>query len=449
MLPARKVTPVKRSLQLAALLLFAALVMFASLSYGQTVAIGAANIQDINGNKLTSGRACLQGVNGANVPIGFEVRGGGQVYFYPGQSVCVSVTAGTFDFPTVPDTMYTNPVNVCYHITIKDTTTNQWVLGYSTTGQKTGYECLQPTQNNYWCTSGVCSFDLFKPDTPGVSLELVGPPGPPGPQGPPGTGVAGWLTATSYPGSDIMLQIAAAVSSMDCTANGCIVQVPAGTYNVPGSSMAAFSTLGLCPTIVGTPGGATTIHYTSPPTAAFTIGCTNFGRYGFGMRDLTLTGPGNGWVPSTAEGLNSYILMASGNDGSGNIYKVTTGGTSGTTEPDWSTCASPTDTCSDGTAVLTNMGPSVGLLLGNGTHGAANAVFENVNVSGFGLSEEVGVNSWGVEHHHVFEQTFLMTYSGGISSGETFVFDGASIFGGNVGLFTGKASMCMGPAVSS
>lgn len=242
------------------------------------------------------------------------------------------------------------------------------------------------------------------------------------------------LYAPSYGSGDLAAHINATYADgTDCPGGTCKIIVPNSSNDV--TTPMVFSTANGCPTIVGTPGIGTVINYTVPVAAAITLGCANFGHYNYGLRDFMLNGPGVGWLPLTAHALNSYILQASNNDGSCNIYKVTTASSaSGTTEPTWgSSCSTLNSTCSSGGEVYTNFGPSIGVV----ENAAANSTLEGLNVNGFGCSIDTQANSWDVTYKKVFAQTYKGEATP--SSGETHTFCCGTIFGGNVGLYTANA----------
>lgn len=159
-------------------IIMAAFLCLAAPSWAQTVTVAGTNISNLFGTKLAKGRACFQGTTNKGIPISFRSGGGAQVTYPPGgQGICSDVTAGVFSV-AVPDTSLTDPKHVCYHLTIKDLSTNQLVLGQSVAGKPSGYDCLQPEANNDWCVGGACNFDNYIPILTGLALETAGPPGP-------------------------------------------------------------------------------------------------------------------------------------------------------------------------------------------------------------------------------------------------------------------------------
>ena len=143
------------------------------------VTVTAANVQNAFGQKLAAGQVCFQAANNNGVPIAFQAGGGGQVINRP---VCGPVANGAFSV-SVPNTALTAPANVCFHVTVKDSSTNQLVLGSAPSGQPSGYDCVQPAANNAWCSSGSCNFDNYTPNLAPVVAVQSGPVGPQGPQG--------------------------------------------------------------------------------------------------------------------------------------------------------------------------------------------------------------------------------------------------------------------------
>ena len=99
--------------------------------------------------------------------ISAKLSGGGITTKKP---ITATVTAGAFTMPNVIDTSLSNPVNVCYTVTVRDTT------GLQNLGP--GFTCVQPAANNVWCTSGVCNFDNYIPNLGSLALSQPGGPGP-------------------------------------------------------------------------------------------------------------------------------------------------------------------------------------------------------------------------------------------------------------------------------
>jgi len=99
--------------------------------------------------------------------------------FYGG-AVCATITNGVitgFCDGTIPfkvfDSSTTNPVNLCYQVVIKDTTTGT---------SFPPYPCVQPSSSAYWCSvsagTASCNWDQFMPANPSAAQVQAGPPGP-------------------------------------------------------------------------------------------------------------------------------------------------------------------------------------------------------------------------------------------------------------------------------
>jgi hypothetical protein len=148
---------------LTSVFLYVLCALCVELSHAQNfTTVTANNIQDAFGNKLASGQVCFQATTNGGVPIAFHAGGGGQVI---NKQKCAAVTNGSFSV-SVPNTALTNPVNVCYHVTVKDLSTNQIVLGNAPSGQPSGYDCVQPSGASF-------SFDSY---VPGLAPLVVSNP---------------------------------------------------------------------------------------------------------------------------------------------------------------------------------------------------------------------------------------------------------------------------------
>ncbi len=131
--------------------------------------VTASSIYGTGGNLLPAGTMIWQAVDGTGAPISYQVGGGGQQISFP--TVC-TITTGALIAPCrVANTSITNPLNVCFSVTIKDSG-NKIVLG----GPQSGYTCAQPQTSNFWCSSGSCNFDQFIPNLPGAILAKLPPP---------------------------------------------------------------------------------------------------------------------------------------------------------------------------------------------------------------------------------------------------------------------------------
>ena len=99
--------------------------------------VSASNITDLNQQKLAAGSLCFLGTDQNDIPISFEVGGGGQVLARP---FCVTVTNGSSAALTVPNPQNTQPQGIYYRVTVTDSSTGQVVLRYvDESGNPTGY----------------------------------------------------------------------------------------------------------------------------------------------------------------------------------------------------------------------------------------------------------------------------------------------------------------------
>ncbi|HET6842170.1 MAG TPA: hypothetical protein VFK06_10885 [Candidatus Angelobacter sp.] len=115
--------------------------------------VSAANITDLNQNKLATGQLCFLGTDQNDNPISFNVGGGGQVLK---RAFCAQVAAGAVTAFTVPNPVNTTPAGVFYRVTVKDSSTGQEVLRY--------------TQVTF--SGGAFNFDAYAP----VSIGSFTPP---------------------------------------------------------------------------------------------------------------------------------------------------------------------------------------------------------------------------------------------------------------------------------
>jgi len=90
--------------------------------------ISAANITDLNQQKLAAGQLCFLGTDQTDTPISFNVGGGGQVLK---RAFCAAVSSGGVAAFTVPNPSTTSPAGIYYRVTVKDSSTGQEVLRYS------------------------------------------------------------------------------------------------------------------------------------------------------------------------------------------------------------------------------------------------------------------------------------------------------------------------------
>ena len=127
----------------------------------------------------------------AGKPLGYRVNGAGHAITAP---VTTLVTAGAFSI-RLADTALTDPVNVCFSVTVTDNTSGKSYLG-------PGYTCFQPAGSGPAVTSGLCTaatgsaggtcnFDKFIPNIPGLPITGGGGGGGSGGGGSPPGGVSG------------------------------------------------------------------------------------------------------------------------------------------------------------------------------------------------------------------------------------------------------------------
>lgn len=90
--------------------------------------VSASNLTDLNQQKLAAGSMCFLGTDQNDVPISFEVGGGGQVLARP---FCVTVANGSSAALSVPNPQNTQPQGIYYRVTVTDSSTGQTVLRYA------------------------------------------------------------------------------------------------------------------------------------------------------------------------------------------------------------------------------------------------------------------------------------------------------------------------------
>ncbi len=97
--------------------------------------------------------------------------------------------------------------------------------------------------------------------------------------------------ASTFPGVDIGDQINAAYADLPAQ-GGAIMLEQGGAFSTP----IVFGTDGKPALLIGLPGDIVTLTYTGTGGTAITFDCGMGHRMGYGVRDLTLTGPGNSTV---------------------------------------------------------------------------------------------------------------------------------------------------------
>src|ERR1051326_1783211 len=90
--------------------------------------VSATNITDLNQQKLATGQLCFLGTDQNDMPISFNVGGGGQALK---RAFCATVSNGAVASFTVPNPATTTPAGIYYRITVRDTNSGQEVLRYN------------------------------------------------------------------------------------------------------------------------------------------------------------------------------------------------------------------------------------------------------------------------------------------------------------------------------
>ncbi len=110
-------------------LLFALFAGFAANAFAQNwTTVSAANITDLNQQKLAAGQLCFLPTDQNDNPVSVGVGGGGQLLR---RSFCASVTNGAVTAFTVPNPASTAPSGVYYRVTVNDSSTGKEVLRYT------------------------------------------------------------------------------------------------------------------------------------------------------------------------------------------------------------------------------------------------------------------------------------------------------------------------------
>lgn len=224
--------------------LFWLLLLTPILALGQNfMTVTGVTTYGTGGQLLTAGTLIFQPVDSSGNNIGYQVGGGGQQINFP--TIC-SITNGVVVQPCqVANTSLTNPMNVCFSVSIKDSN-NRVIIG----GPQSGYTCVQPQTTNFWCAIGSCNFDQYVPNLPAAIMALLGPAKP---------NSLGGVYAEDCQGSFVMNGISV-TGHPDCTpgggGGGGGVQDPGGdgvmkrtALNVTAPALAAdvIATLGFTP----------------------------------------------------------------------------------------------------------------------------------------------------------------------------------------------------------
>ena len=149
-------------------LLLALLISLPALGQNFTT-VTATHIYGGGSTPLASGTMTWQAVDSHDNPISYQVGGGGQQVVWP--TVCTIQNGSITGQCQVANTSLTNPLNICFDVTVKNSA-NQLVLG----GPGSGYQCVQPQTTNTWCTAGSCNFDAFVPSSSGIITAVLPPP---------------------------------------------------------------------------------------------------------------------------------------------------------------------------------------------------------------------------------------------------------------------------------
>lgn len=118
--------------------------------------VAAANLQDVGGSKIGSGKICVRAVNpSTRLPLNFRQGSGGLV---GNAQVCASISNGTIITPLrVPDSDYTYPLNVGYILDITDARQGVKVAS------------LGPMQ----ITGALFNIDNYNPSVPYLPLDVT------------------------------------------------------------------------------------------------------------------------------------------------------------------------------------------------------------------------------------------------------------------------------------
>lgn len=157
-------------------------------AFAQTgmVTVSASNLVDSTGTAITNATISFVPENNLGQPISYRIDGKGQAV---SSAVTAQVTTGAFTI-SLADTSLTEPVNVCYSVTVIANTSGDSLLG-------AGYSCVQPAYANSWCTAGACDFDNYTPSGTAGALVVA----PTFSIGTVSTGAAGSSASASVSGS--------------------------------------------------------------------------------------------------------------------------------------------------------------------------------------------------------------------------------------------------------
>lgn len=205
--------------------------------------------------ELATGMLTLRPALNDGTSVAYRKGGGGQSTSAPIQ---IPVNHGIFSV-RLPDTAYTSPQHLCFSATFSNAKGAS--LG-------PGYDCLQPTANNFWCTDGVCDFDSFVPNLASLGVVVTGPPGPQGSKG--DTGATGATGANGASGpNQVSSSTATPLTGLFKGAGGYVTQAAADVdYTTPSGLAAAIAGMSTSGTGLADPGSNGVIYRTSLNTTA-------------------------------------------------------------------------------------------------------------------------------------------------------------------------------------
>jgi hypothetical protein len=147
------------------------LLLLCSVAWAQNfIPVTAVNIGNGGPGLLPAGTATFQAVDATGHPISYRIGGGGQQVIFP--TVCPVTQGALSPNCQVANTATTNPLNVCFLLTIKNTA-GRVVLGGTVAS---GYGCLQPAPSNSWCAASSCNLDSYVPNIAGIPTAKLPPP---------------------------------------------------------------------------------------------------------------------------------------------------------------------------------------------------------------------------------------------------------------------------------
>ena len=132
--------------------------------------VTASHVYSTGNTLLSSGTLVWQAVDSSGNPVGYQVGGGGQQITFP--TICSVVNGAIVGACQLPNVSLTNPINVCFALTIKNSS------GQVVSPPSNGYSCLQPQTVNSWCSAGTCNLDQYAPVNPSVITALLNPAQP-------------------------------------------------------------------------------------------------------------------------------------------------------------------------------------------------------------------------------------------------------------------------------